>query len=112
MEKNSMQSPIVVHCHLRWDFVWQRPQQIFSRLAAAHRILFLEEPCYEPGGPTPRLSEPPRGIVRAVPIPPERQAGDDEGAPVLPLVRAALGRPPPPAGGVASPGRGFYSPTS
>ena len=31
--KASDDLPIVVHCHLRWDFVWQRPQQIFSRFA-------------------------------------------------------------------------------
>jgi glycosyltransferase involved in cell wall biosynthesis len=36
--------PIVVHCHLRWSFVWQRPQQIHSRLAASHPVLFVEEP--------------------------------------------------------------------
>src|SRR6185295_5919474 len=30
--------PIVVHSHLRWDFVWQRPQQILARLAPGRRI--------------------------------------------------------------------------
>ncbi|MBC8139847.1 MAG: glycosyltransferase, partial [Armatimonadetes bacterium] len=34
---------IIVHCHLRWDFVWQRPQQIVSRLAERHPVLFLED---------------------------------------------------------------------
>ena len=33
-----------MHCHLRWDFVWQRPQQIFSRLARSHRVLFIDAP--------------------------------------------------------------------
>ena len=36
--------PIVVFSHLRWDFVFQRPQQILSRLAARRRILYVEEP--------------------------------------------------------------------
>jgi glycosyltransferase involved in cell wall biosynthesis len=36
--------PIIVHSHLRWDWVWQRPQQFLSRLAARHRILFVEGP--------------------------------------------------------------------
>src|SRR4051812_26956298 len=36
--------PIVVHSHLRWDFVWQRPQQILARLAASHPVAFIEEP--------------------------------------------------------------------
>jgi glycosyltransferase involved in cell wall biosynthesis len=39
-------SPIVVHCHLRWDGVWQRPQQIMSRLARHRRIAFIEEPIF------------------------------------------------------------------
>jgi glycosyltransferase involved in cell wall biosynthesis len=40
----SARFPIVVHSHLRWSFVWQRPQQTHSRLAARHPVLFVEEP--------------------------------------------------------------------
>lgn len=36
--------PIIVHCHLRWDFVWQRPQQFHSRLSQRHPVLFVEGP--------------------------------------------------------------------
>ena len=39
--------PLVVHSHLRWSFVWQRPQQIHSRLARRHPVLFIEEPVIE-----------------------------------------------------------------
>lgn len=40
---------IIVFSHLRWEFVWQRPQHIISRLAKKHRIFFIEEPIeYEP----------------------------------------------------------------
>ncbi len=35
---------LVVFSHLRWDFVYQRPQQILSRLAKRFSILFVEEP--------------------------------------------------------------------
>ncbi|RYZ36704.1 MAG: hypothetical protein EOP49_32360, partial [Sphingobacteriales bacterium] len=35
---------LVVFCHLRWGFVYQRPQHIISRLAKSMRILFIEEP--------------------------------------------------------------------
>ncbi len=35
---------IVVMCHLRWEFVYQRPQHIISRLSKDHKILFIEEP--------------------------------------------------------------------
>jgi hypothetical protein len=42
---NSLQPyPIIVHCHLRWDFVWQRPQQFLSRISKKHRVLFVEGP--------------------------------------------------------------------
>jgi len=36
--------PIIVHSHLRWDWVWQRPQQFLSRLSKTHPILFIEGP--------------------------------------------------------------------
>jgi len=36
--------PIIVHSHLRWDWVWQRPQQFLSRLSRTHRILYVEGP--------------------------------------------------------------------
>jgi UDP-galactopyranose mutase len=35
---------LVCISHLRWDFVWQRPQHLLSRLAKHHRVLFVEEP--------------------------------------------------------------------
>ena len=34
--------PIIVHCHLCWDWVWQRPQQFVSRLSKKHKVLFVE----------------------------------------------------------------------
>ncbi|MDP9099009.1 MAG: glycosyltransferase family 1 protein, partial [Verrucomicrobiota bacterium] len=36
--------PIIVHSHLGWDWVWQRPQQFLSRLSKNHRVLFIEGP--------------------------------------------------------------------
>jgi glycosyltransferase involved in cell wall biosynthesis len=36
--------PIIVHSHLGWDWVWQRPQQFLSRLSSNHHILFIEGP--------------------------------------------------------------------
>jgi len=43
--------PIVVLSHLRWSFVYQRPQHLLSRLAARHRVLFVEEPEYDEEAP-------------------------------------------------------------
>lgn len=36
--------PIIVHSHLGWYWVWQRPQQFLSRLSRNHHILFIEAP--------------------------------------------------------------------
>ena len=35
--------PIVAFSHLRWDFVYQRPQHLLSRLATKRRVFFIEE---------------------------------------------------------------------
>ena len=48
--------PIIVHCHLHWDFVWQRPQQFHSRLSQRHRILFVEGPRVYPGHEAPHFT--------------------------------------------------------
>lgn len=43
---------VMVHCHLRWDFVWQRPQHIISRLSQYNPVLFLEDAAPLPAGET------------------------------------------------------------
>ena len=43
--------PIIVHSHLTWDWVWQRPQQFLSRFSARHPILFVEGPVPTEGLP-------------------------------------------------------------
>ena len=42
--------------HLRWNFVFQRPQHLMSRFAQTHRVLFWEEPIYVDGLAEPRVS--------------------------------------------------------
>jgi UDP-galactopyranose mutase len=39
-----MTTDLIVISHLRWDFVWQRPQHLLSRIAKHRRVLFVEEP--------------------------------------------------------------------
>jgi hypothetical protein len=38
---------IICFSHLRWNFVYQRPQHLFSRLAKHFRVFFIEEPIYD-----------------------------------------------------------------
>lgn len=42
---------IVCFCHLRWNFVYQRPQHLLSRFADKYRIFFVEEPVLNSGMP-------------------------------------------------------------
>jgi UDP-galactopyranose mutase len=42
-------TPLVVFSHLRWDFVYQRPQHVMSRLANYRPVLFVEEPIVQRG---------------------------------------------------------------
>ena len=37
---------IIVFSHLRWDFVFQRPQHLLSRLASNRRVFLIEEPIH------------------------------------------------------------------
>lgn len=46
--------PLLVFSHLRWDFVFQRPQHVMSRLADSREVVFIEEPHVREG--EPRLS--------------------------------------------------------
>jgi glycosyltransferase involved in cell wall biosynthesis len=58
--------------HLRWGFVYQRPQHVMSRLARDYDVIFFEEPVFEDlaeDRATPRLdhSQPAPGIEVIVP---------------------------------------------
>ena len=48
-----MASDLVCFSHLRWDFVYQRPQHLMSRWARTGRVFFVEEPIScDPSGPS------------------------------------------------------------
>jgi UDP-galactopyranose mutase len=47
---------LVCLSHLRWDFVFQRPQHLLTRCARSHRTYFVEEPVFEvEAGGKPRM---------------------------------------------------------
>jgi glycosyltransferase involved in cell wall biosynthesis len=35
--------------HLRWNFVYQRPQHLMSRMCKSHRVFYIEEPVFDDG---------------------------------------------------------------
>lgn len=57
--------------HLRWNFVFQRPQHLLSRFARERRVFFYEEPLYGPGLPRLEVTQSPEGAWVAVPHLPE-----------------------------------------
>lgn len=47
-----MRYDIVCFSHLRWNFVFQRPQHLLKRFASAnHRVFYIEEPVYDSDNP-------------------------------------------------------------
>ena len=58
--------------HLRWDFVWQRPQHLLTRAAASYDVIFVEEPVRRPVS-TPELEVSTRrgGVRVALPVLPD-----------------------------------------
>lgn len=42
---------LIVFSHLRWNFIFQRPQHLLTRLSKFYRILFVEEPMRTEGVP-------------------------------------------------------------
>jgi len=62
---------VVCLSHLRWNFVFQRPQHLLSRCARTRRVHFVEEPLMEPGA-TPRLqTSASDGVTVVVPVLPD-----------------------------------------
>ncbi|HUQ40798.1 MAG TPA: glycosyltransferase [Acidimicrobiales bacterium] len=57
---------LVVFSHLRWAFVWQRPQHLISRLAADQPTFFVEEPIADPDVQAPTLRWAQNGAVTQV----------------------------------------------
>ncbi|HEX8277449.1 MAG TPA: UDP-galactopyranose mutase [Segetibacter sp.] len=50
-------STLICFSHLRWDFVYQRPQHLISRFATVFTVYFVEEPFHDaPGEPTLSLT--------------------------------------------------------
>jgi glycosyltransferase involved in cell wall biosynthesis len=87
--------PLIVQSHLRWDFVWQRPQQLLSRMAASAPVLFVEEPVLLDDVLSERLeiTEPAPNVFRAVPRLPSylRDDYDRAVADIRVLVQRAIG---------------------
>jgi UDP-galactopyranose mutase len=53
--------------HLRWDFVFQRPQHLLSRAVRDGRVLYVEEPVFVDGDTSLQVRDDATGVRVAVP---------------------------------------------
>lgn len=85
-----MNAPLIVFSHLRWDFVYQRPQHLLSRIAHRHRVIFIEEPVFEQGEPRLDCHNPCDNVLVVRPRTDVQAAGfhDDQ----LTLLKPLLGQ--------------------
>lgn len=59
---------LVCFSHLRWNFVFQRPQHLLTRASQSFDVSFVEEPVCEPGA-TPHLKrEQVDGVTVVIPV--------------------------------------------
>jgi UDP-galactopyranose mutase len=62
---------LVCFSHLRWDFVYQRPQHLLTRCARDRRVFFVEEPMFGTGSMRLDVTERDGGVRVVVPHLPE-----------------------------------------
>jgi UDP-galactopyranose mutase len=79
------QPDLIVFSHLRWNFVYQRPQHLLSRLAARRQVIFIEEPVLdESAAPHWEQNAPEPNVLVCRPHTPVRNPGfSDEQIPAL-----------------------------
>ena len=67
---------VICLSHLRWNFVFQRPQHLMTRCARDRRVFFVEEPLFESdGSPHLRIARSPTVTV-VTPVLPEGMTAD------------------------------------
>lgn len=67
----SNEPDLVCFSHLRWDFVYQRPQHLLSRAARTRRVFVVEEPIFDNGSMRLDISERNDGVHVVVPYLPD-----------------------------------------
>jgi glycosyltransferase involved in cell wall biosynthesis len=67
---------LICFSHLRWGFVFQRPQHVMARLAAHRRVFFVEEPRFDEGPERVHVEVTPEDVTLLVPHLDGRRAAD------------------------------------
>jgi len=79
--KTSGRTTLICFSHLRWSFVFQRPQHLMTRFATTHDVLVWEEPVYRAGLGTARLTrhvDPDSNVVVLTPELDEAQRATED----------------------------------
>ncbi|MBB3349019.1 UDP-galactopyranose mutase [Sphingomonas sp. BK069] len=87
---------LICFSHLRWDFVFQRPQHLMSRFARARQVLFWEEPIVTAADAGPRVEQrrcANTGVTVCTPHLPAGLAGDAVCATLRDLLDAMMAAP-------------------
>lgn len=79
-------SDLMCFCHLRWDFVFQRPQHLMTRAARTRRVFVVEEPVYDAGPSRLDVREDESGVRVVVPHLPSGVSGHRRSAELRGLV--------------------------
>ena len=67
---------LICFSHLRWNFVYQRPQHLLTRCARDRRVFLIEEPIFDADTPRLESSRDVSGVLVAVPHLPAGLAPD------------------------------------
>ncbi len=70
-------SDVLCFCHLRWDFVFQRPQHLMVRWARHRRVFYIEEPVRDSIAPRLEVRRCMTGVHVVTPHLPASAASDD-----------------------------------
>ncbi len=82
LEASGHPEDLICYSHLRWAFVYQRPQHLMSRVARERRVFFIEEPVREDRvAPGMRIRTCEKSGVKVVTplLPHDLDAGDAQG---------------------------------
>ena len=77
---------IICFSHLRWDFVYQRPQHLMSRFTREAIVYYIEEPIFDSVTPEFRIAEKGEGLYIVVP----HLSSDTNAEGVVPLLKQLL----------------------
>lgn len=66
-DSTAFHGDLICFSHLRWNFVFQRPQHLLTRCGRDRRVFFFEEPLFDTDGPRLTVTGDPSGVIVAVP---------------------------------------------